>query len=223
MDETAGDVGPTGGHYTEWRCTACGHAHPKNHPPCDRCGNMSFELVDVDEEDFDAELSGPSYLEILRENWLLASIAFVVVAVAGTAILTSTGLFVLSDPFGLGIRYGVVEAAELDGDSELTAAEFRGQLATEYDVETLRWSGRELQLVYETGAGSNTELREELGAVGGQYAEYVASGGDAARLQVRVTSGGGTVAQVTIERSLALDFAEGRISESEFRARILED
>jgi ribosomal protein L37E len=220
MDETAGEA--VDRRYQEWRCTACGHAHPKNHPPCDRCGNMSFELVEVDGEDFDAELRGTSYLQILRENWVLASVAFLVVAVAGVAVLTSSGLFVLSDPFGLGIRYGVVDAAEPDGDGQSSAAEFRGRLAGDVDVETLRWSGRELQLVYETRASSNAELREELGTVGERYAEYVANGGDGERLRVRVVSGGGgTVARVTVERDWAADFAAGRLSEAEYRARIL--
>jgi hypothetical protein len=220
MDETAGETGSAAGRYTEWRCTACGHAHPKNHPPCDRCGAMEFELVEVEEDDFDAELRGPSYLDILRENWLLATVAFVVVAVAGTAILAGTGVFVVSDPFGLGIRYGVVDAAEPDGTDPMTAAEFRGSLAADYDVETLQWSGRELQLVYETDANSEEALREEFRDIGGRYAEYVSSGGDAARLQVTVTAGGRRES-VVIERGWAVDFAAGRLSESEYLSRIV--
>lgn len=42
MDDGEG----TGGF--EWRCENCGERSPKHNPPCNNCGGMSFEKVDVD-------------------------------------------------------------------------------------------------------------------------------------------------------------------------------
>jgi hypothetical protein len=221
MDEQSGDGAATAGRrYTEWRCTACGHAHPKNHPPCDRCGAMSFEMAEVEATDFDAELRGPSYPELLRENWLLAAVAGAVVLVAGVAVLTSTGVFVLSDPLGLGYRYGAVEAVEPNDDGRFTAGELHARLEADHDVEAVRWSGRELRVVYTTEAGSQTELRDEVVAIGRAYGEYARAGGGGDRLRVVATAEGRTVARVPVDRELAVDLAAGRVEEGAFRTTV---
>lgn len=48
--------------YIEYRCTSCGKGHPRNNPPCDRCGNMEFEAVTVEDVDVDDYLpEGPGF------------------------------------------------------------------------------------------------------------------------------------------------------------------
>jgi hypothetical protein len=96
----------------EWRCTNCGHGVPKNNPPCDRCGNMRFAQAEVSEHDFDEEITAASTAEILRENAGLVCAVGAVLLVVVVATLVSTGVFVVSDPFGLRYRLGAVDAED---------------------------------------------------------------------------------------------------------------
>jgi rubrerythrin len=64
---------------TVWVCTECGREHPKNSPPCSRCGAATLEreqkCVDAD------ELSSPGYLDVLTPRYA-AGIALALVLVA---------------------------------------------------------------------------------------------------------------------------------------------
>jgi len=206
--------------YDVWRCPECGHEHPKNNPPCDRCGAMRLDRVEVTEDDFDAELDAPSFLDLLAENPLPAVVAVAVVAVAAVAVLAGSGVFVVSDPFGLGYRYGAVDTVEPDDDGTFTAGEFRAAVEEEYEVETVRYSGRRLELVYETGAGSNEAFTGEVATVAELYARYAASGGDAERLRIVATADGDRVGRLTVESSWAREFAAGDLSREEYLSRI---
>ncbi|MFB6304127.1 MAG: hypothetical protein ABEH47_03095 [Haloferacaceae archaeon] len=207
--------------YTEWRCENCGHGVPKNNPPCSRCGNMRFEQVVVRESDFDEATRVPSTAEVLRDNARLAGASVAVVLVVAVVGLASAGVFVLSDPLGLGYRYGAVDAAPDDGDGTLTAAELHGRVAAEHADASLRWRGRELRLSYRTTAASNAVVATELVQVAEWYAAYVDDGGDAARLRITATVGERGRARVTVERADAAAFADGTLSRSEYRTRVL--
>jgi hypothetical protein len=219
----SGDVtgpGEIGTRFSEWRCTECGHGHPKNNPPCDRCGNMRFELVETDPTEFEPG-GGASYLDILRENAALAAAAFLVLSVVGLTVLANAGVFVLADPFGLGYRYGAVDAVEPDDDGTLTAGEFAGLVAADYDVQSVAWAGRTLELRYATSADSGGAIGSELADVAVTYAEYVGSGGDAAQLQVTAVREDGRGARIVVERSLAQRFVDGELSREQYVSRAL--
>lgn len=207
--------------YTEWRCTNCGKSVPKHNPPCTRCGNMEFEQVRISEHDFDEEIRGPNTLELVRENWATVGASVVIVVGVVVAALAAAGVFVVSDPFGLGYRYGAVDAVAPDDDGTLTAAEFHGQVASEYDDTSLGWSGRTLELSYTSGAASNAALADELTQIAVWYADYVGDGGDAERLQVTASVGDGR-ARVVVDSADASAFAAGDITEAEYRSRIFE-
>lgn len=69
--------------YVEYRCTACGKGHPRNTPPCDRCGNMDLEPVTVRDVDVDEYLpETPGFPT--RE--LVAAVAVVALVVAALAL-----------------------------------------------------------------------------------------------------------------------------------------
>jgi ribosomal protein L44E len=59
-DEDAAVDGET---TTVWACSDCGRAHPRNNPPCSRCGGMTFEreerVFDADDDWDDRESTGP--------------------------------------------------------------------------------------------------------------------------------------------------------------------
>lgn len=206
--------------YDVWRCPECGHEHPKNNPPCDRCGAMRLERVQVTEDDFESELDTPSFLDLMAENPLPVVVAALVLAVAAVAVLAGAGVFVVSDPFGLGYRYGAVDAVQPDDDGTFTAGEFRAAVEEEYRVETVRYSGRQLELVYETGATSNEAFTGEVATVAELYARYVSSGGDAERLRIVATSDGNRVGRLTVESSWAEEFASGDLSREAYLSRI---
>ncbi|WP_435196307.1 hypothetical protein [Natronomonas sp. EA1] len=208
--------------YTEWRCTNCGHGVPKQNPPCDRCGNMSFEQVEVRASDFDEEIEGASTLELVREN--IGSVGGGLLILLGVALflLANAGVFVLADPFGLGYRYGAVEPVAPDSDGTLTAAEFHGTVAAEYGETSLAWSGRTLELSYTSTASENGALTEEITAIAITYATYVGDGGDAAALQITATVEGRGQARVTVDSADARAFAAGDLTESEYRTRIFQ-
>ena len=76
---------------TVWVCPACGRDHPKNAPPCSRCGHATLERerrgVDAD------ELVAPSYRELVTPGYLAALLvalslaALFVLGVAGVVDL----------------------------------------------------------------------------------------------------------------------------------------
>lgn len=218
-DSGESEEGP-GVRYDVWRCPECGHEHPKNNPPCDRCGAMRLDRVEITEADFEAELETPSFLDLLAENPLPAVVAAVVLSVAAVAVLAGSGVFVVSDPFGLGYRYGAVDAVEPDDDGTFTAGEFRATVEEEYEVETVRYSGRQLELVYETGADSNEGFTGEIATVAELYARHVASGGDTERLRIVATSDGDRVGRLTVESEWAREFAAGDLSRDAYLSRI---
>ncbi|WP_255150857.1 hypothetical protein [Halorarius halobius] len=207
--------------YTEWRCTNCGHGVPKNNPPCDRCGNMSFEQVEVTGGDFDDEIAGASTLELLRENALTVGAAVAILLVVSVAGLASAGVFVVADPFGLGYKFGAVEAVQPDDDGTLTAAELHGRVTAAHRDTSMRWYGRGLELSYRSDAGTDAALVEEVTTVATWYAEYVGDGGEAASLEVTVRTDDRR-ARVTVQRADAAAFAAGDISRSEFQSRVFE-
>lgn len=208
--------------YTAWRCANCGHEVPKNSPPCDRCGNMEFERVEVREGDFDEEIRGPSTRQLLREHALTVGAAVGILLVVAVAVLAGAGALVVSDPFGLGYRYGAVEPVQPNDDGTLTAAEFHGRVAAAHVDTSLRWYGRGLELDYESRATSDPALADEITRIARWYADYVADGGDAARLQITATVTDGSRVRVTVASADARQFAAGEISEDKYRRRIID-
>jgi hypothetical protein len=207
--------------YTEWRCTNCGRTTPRQNPPCSRCGNMRFERVEVRASDFDDEIRAASTLELLRENPRPVAAAAVVLLVAALVALASAGVLVLADPFGLGYRFGAVDAVADDGDGTLTAAELHGRVAAEYGGASMRWYGRGLELSFTTTAESNAAVAAELTRVAEWYAEYVADGGEAASLRITVDVANAGRGRVVVDRADAAAFAAGDISRAEYRSRVL--
>lgn len=205
--------------YTEWRCTNCGRGVPKHNPPCKRCGNMGFEQVEVRASDIDVGTA--STRQLLRENARPVGAGLLVLALVAAVSLANVGVFVVSDPFGLGYRYGAVSPVADDGDSQLTAAEFHGRVASDYRDTALSWSGRTLELSYASDATSNDALAAELVDIAVVYATYVDDGGDAARLQITADLAGDGGARVVVERADAAAFAAGDISRATYRDRIL--
>ncbi|QLH78069.1 hypothetical protein HZS55_12495 [Halosimplex rubrum] len=67
-----------------WVCPECGRVHQKNSPPCSRCGNPSLERRVPDESDYDEELAGTSYLDLLNARYVVG-LAFALVA--GTVLV----------------------------------------------------------------------------------------------------------------------------------------
>lgn len=206
--------------YTAWQCTNCGHEVPKNNPPCTRCGNMEFEQVEVREGDFDDEIRGPSNLQLLREHALTVGTGVAILLAVAVAVLASTGVFVVSDPFGLGYRYGAVNPAPTNDDGTLTVAEFHGRVDAEHADTSLRWEGRELVLSYQSSASSNAALADELTEIATWYAAYIDDGGDAERLRITALVADDRRVQVTVASADARQFASGEISEAEYRSRI---
>ena len=204
--------------YTEWRCTNCGNAAPKNTPPCRRCGAMSFEQTEVRASDFDEETRVPSTVAILRENAPVVAAALAVLVVVGVATLASAGVFVVSDPV-FGYRYGAVPAESPDDDGRLTAAEFHGRVAERHADTTLSWSGRTLRLSFRSGAESGDVLAAEVVDVAVVYAAYVEGGGDAARLQITARVGDRR-ARAVVDTADAAAFARGDITRETYVDRV---
>lgn len=206
--------------YTAWQCTNCGHEVPKNNPPCDRCGNMAFEQVEVREGDFADEIRGPGNIQLLREHALTVGAGVAIVLTVAVAVLANAGVFVVADPFGLGYRYGAVDAVQPNDDGQLTAEEFHGRVAASFEETSLRWDGRNLALSYRTSSNSNGAVAEEITTIATWYATYVHDGGAARRLRITAITPAGARFRVTVASSDARQFATGEISEAEFRSRI---
>lgn len=209
--------------YTAWQCTNCGHEVPKNNPPCDRCGNMAFEQIEVHESDFADEIRGPSNRQLLREHALSVGAGVAILLVVAVAVLANAGVFVVSDPFGLGYRYGAVEAVAPNDDGTLTAGEFHGRVAAAYDDTSLQWDGRNLALAYRSSATSSGALADELTRIATWYATYVDDGGTARQLRITATVGESRRVRVTVASADARRFAAGEISETEYRSRIFDE
>lgn len=180
---------------------------------------MSFEQHEVRASDVDVGTA--STRELLRENARPVGAGLVVLALVAAVSLASAGVFVVSDPFGLGYRYGAVSPVATDGDSQLTAAEFHGRVAGDYRDTSLSWSGRTLRLSYASDAASNGALAAELVGIAVVYATYVDDGGDAARLRITATLEGRGQARVVVDSADAAAFAAGEISRSTYRERVL--
>jgi len=73
---------------TVWVCRACGREHPKNAPPCSRCGHTTLERerrgVDPD------ELAAPSYRDLVTPGYL--AILLVVLSLAALFVLGLAGV-----------------------------------------------------------------------------------------------------------------------------------
>lgn len=205
--------------YTEWRCTNCGNTAPRNNPPCSRCGNMQFEQVEVHESDFDDEIAGVSTAELLRENALTVGAGVALLVLAAVAGLAWTGAFVVSDPVGLGVRFGAVDAVAPDDDTTLTAAELHGRVADRHADTSMRWYGQGLELTYRSDATTDRELVGEITTVAVWYAEYVGDGGEADSLAITARTDGAR-AQVTVDRTAAVAFATDDITRSQYQTRI---
>lgn len=62
-DEDPGTSGAIGGDtMLVWACTECGRTHPRNNPPCSRCGGMTMEQRERSFEDV-GELDSSSFVE----------------------------------------------------------------------------------------------------------------------------------------------------------------
>lgn len=205
--------------YTEWRCTNCGHNAPRNNPPCSRCGNMQFEQVEVHESDFDDEIAGVSTVELLRENALTVGIGVALLVVATIAALAWAGVFVVSDPVGLGVRFGAVDAVAPNDDSTLTAAELHGRVADQYTDTSMRWYGRGLELSYRSDATTNRELVGEITTIAVWYAKYVGDSGEADSLTITARTDEAR-ARVTVNRAAAMAFATNDITRAQYQSRI---
>jgi len=85
---SAGESGDVGGAETTlvWACTECGRTHPRNNPPCSRCGHMQLERR---EQRFDdAELGGGGWRDALELKYVagfLGAFALLGVIAAGSA------------------------------------------------------------------------------------------------------------------------------------------
>lgn len=79
-----------------WVCPACGRVHQKNSPPCSRCGNAELERTIPDESDYDEELAGTSYLDLLDARYVVglavALVAGVVLVLALLGVVTLPGM-----------------------------------------------------------------------------------------------------------------------------------
>ena len=207
--------------YTEWQCTNCGNTAPRNNPPCSRCGNMRFKQVEVHESDFDDEIAGASTGELLRENAFTVGAGVILLVLATIAGLAWTGVFVVSDPVGLGIRFGAVDAVAPNEDTTLTAAELHGHVAEQYTDTSMRWYGQGLELSYQSEATVNQELVEEITTIAVWYAEYVGDGGEADSLAITARTDDAR-AHVTVSRAAAMAFATNDITKAQYQNRIFQ-
>lgn len=86
-DEDAADA-PA---YTEWQCTECGTGHPRNTPPCRRCGNMQFERVAVESGDVSDYVPTTGWLDVERRYLAGIFLVVAVVALAGLGVVPVPG------------------------------------------------------------------------------------------------------------------------------------
>ena len=106
----------------EWVCQDCGRGHPKNSPPCSRCGGMDLEREPISYDLSDAEAA--SYLELGKYHIVAAAVllALVVLTALGVIPVPQLGAPSIDDAPGeseraAGIDLTVAEAqvrAEID-------------------------------------------------------------------------------------------------------------
>ncbi len=102
------DGGPGGDTTTVWACTECGRAHPRNSPPCSRCGHMNLER-EVREFD-DVAASGGGWLDALdRKHVLGFAGAFLLL---GVVLASTLGLLGLGGPPSVDDVPGSAESVE---------------------------------------------------------------------------------------------------------------
>jgi hypothetical protein len=205
--------------YTEYRCANCGHATPKNTPPCDRCGSYELEPAEVRASDFDDEVRVPGTLAVARENPGTTAAAVLIALVAIVGALAWSGAFVVADPTGT-YRFGGVSATPVDGEVG-TAGEFRTRLAADHEVTGMHWVGRSLEVSVRSDATTQAALVDEIVAVAVVYADLAASDEAGARLALTVETPDGR-ASVRVASSDARAFAAGDLSEGQYRDRIFE-
>ena len=98
--ERAADA--TGDSVTVWACTECGRQHPRNNPPCSRCGNMALEQREQHFEDIQPD--GGSWLDALLSRYGLGLVGVVLLA----GILAAGGAGIIDVP-GIGTGPPAVE------------------------------------------------------------------------------------------------------------------
>ena len=90
--ERAADA--TGDSVTVWACTECDRQHPRNNPPCSRCGHMSFEQREQHFEDI--QPSGGGWLDALFSRYGLGLVGAVLLlgifAAGGAGIIDVPGM-----------------------------------------------------------------------------------------------------------------------------------
>ncbi|ELZ23190.1 hypothetical protein C475_16114 [Halosimplex carlsbadense 2-9-1] len=100
-----------------WVCPECGRVHQKNSPPCSRCGNAELERQIPDESDYDEELSGTSYYDLLDARYLVglafALVAGAVLVLALLGVITLPGMDSVPGSAGeyRGVNLGETETA----------------------------------------------------------------------------------------------------------------
>ncbi|PSP81397.1 hypothetical protein BRC81_00080 [Halobacteriales archaeon QS_1_68_20] len=99
--------GPGGDTTTVWACTECGRAHPRNSPPCSRCGNMDLER---EVRKFDDVGGGGGWLDALDRKYALGFVgAFVLL---GVVLASTFGLLGLGGPPSVEDVPGSAESVE---------------------------------------------------------------------------------------------------------------
>lgn len=71
----------------EWECSDCGRTHPKNSPPCSRCGNMQLESVEANQFDEEELSSGLGIFDVAKFVGALAVIAVLLFATVNAGLL----------------------------------------------------------------------------------------------------------------------------------------
>jgi uncharacterized protein YkwD len=82
----------------EWMCPECGRTHPKNSPPCSRCGNMQLESVKANQFDEDETSGGLGLFDVAKFVGALAVVAVLVFAATNAGILGQTQTSIAEEP-----------------------------------------------------------------------------------------------------------------------------
>jgi ribosomal protein L37E len=131
---------------TTWVCTECGRSHPRNNPPCSRCGAMSLEQR---EERFDdAETAGGGWFDAVDPKVVVGFVGAValLVLLVGPAMgvfdLPGTGPPAVEDVPGEAESVGGVDLGEV----ERSFVSRLGEARSDDGASDLSWN-RELGLV----------------------------------------------------------------------------
>lgn len=141
--------------YRAWRCESCGKEHVRNTPPCDRCGGMDLEPVQVEDDDVDIDAYLPEQegLGIGLELVALVAIVLGVVAAVGLGLV----------PLGAGapVDTGDLETALVDRVGEERADRGLAPLARD---ETLAAAATEHNRAWMEGGGGRDSIDDRLAA-----------------------------------------------------------